>query len=243
MVVRRLSIVMPVLDEAPRIERALLALVSMRERGHEVIVVDGGSTDGTVDRARGLCDRVLASAPGRGRQMALGARHATGDAVVFLHADTELPAGGDLLIVEALARGAPWGRFDVCLSGGSCGLRLVERAMNLRSRLTGIATGDQAIFVRRDVLEAVGGVPEQALMEDIELSRRLLGVSRPVCLRDTVWTSSRRWEEGGMVRTILTMWALRAAYWSGVPARRLAAIYYPRRPQPRHHGRRSQDIL
>lgn len=239
----RLSIVMPVLNEAPGIERALLALQPLRARGHEVMVVDGGSGDDTVEHARGLCDRVLVSAPGRGRQMAIGARHATGDALVFLHADTELPADGDGLIGEALARGAPWGRFDVCLSGGSCWLRLVERAMNLRSRLTGIATGDQAIFVRRDVLEAVGGVPEQPLMEDIELSRRLLGVGRPACLRDTVWTSSRRWEEGGVARTILTMWALRAAYRLGVPARRLAAIYYPRGPQPPHRGRHTQDIL
>lgn len=234
---------MPVLHEAPGIERALLALQPLRGRGHEVIVVDGGSGDDTVDRARGLCDRLLVSGPGRGRQMAMGARHAVGDALIFLHGDTELPPDGDLLIAGALAGGATWGRFDVCLSGCGRGLRLVERAMNLRSRLTGIATGDQAVFVRRDVLEAVGGVPEQPLMEDIELSRRLLRVGQPACLRDTVWTSSRRWEEGGVVRTILTMWALRAAYWLGVPARRLAVIYYPRRPCPRHHGGRTQDIL
>ncbi len=239
----RLSIVMPVLNEAPGIERALLALHPLRGRGHEVIVVDGGSGDDTVGRARGLCDRLLVSGPGRGRQMAMGARHAVGDAVIFLHADTELPPDGDLLITGALAGGATWGRFDVCLSGGSWGLRVVERAMNLRSRLTGIATGDQAMFVRRDVLEAAGGVPEQSLMEDIELSRRLLGMGRPACLRDTVWTSSRRWEEGGLVRTVLTMWALRAAYRLGVPAHRLAAFYYPRWRQPRPYGGRTQDIL
>lgn len=234
---------MPVLHEAAGIERALLALQPLRERGHEVIVVDGGSGDDTVERARGFCDRLLMSRPGRGHQMAVGARHAAGDALIFLHADTELPPDGDLLITGAIAGGATWGRFDVCLSGGGRGLRLVERAMNLRSRLTGIATGDQAVFVRRDVLEAAGGVPAQPLMEDIELSRRLLAVGRPACLRDTVWTSSRRWEEGGLVRTILTMWALRAAYRLGVSAHRLAAIYYPRRRRPRPYGGRTQDIL
>ena len=241
----RLSIVVPVLNEAGGIERCLMALATLRAAGHEVVVVDGGSRDATAALARPLCDHLLVTAPGRGRQLAAGARRASGDVVVLLHADTELPPAADAAIAAAMADGFLWGRFDVRLDGRHRLLRLVERMMGLRSRLTGIATGDQAVFVRRAVLEAAGGVPEQPLMEDIELSRRLRAQGPPACLRATVWTSSRRWEEEGVLRTIATMWLLRLAYWAGVPAARLCRLYYPAAgggQGPRSGEDRPQDL-
>lgn len=234
---------MPVLDEAGRIRRALETLAPLRAAGHEVIVADGGSGDGTVELARGLCDRLLVTAPGRGRQLAAGARAAAGEVVVLLHADTELPPDAAEAITAALDGGHDWGRFDAVLSGRQPLLRLVERMMNLRSRLTGMATGDQAMFVRREVLERVGGVPEQPLMEDIELSRRLRRHGPPACLSRAVWTSSQRWERHGIVRTIVTMWGLRLGYWLGVPAVRLARIYYPSAPAAgTGRGERTQGL-
>lgn len=223
----RLSIVIPVLDEAPLIVEALTRLAPLRARGAEVIVADGGSTDGTLDLVDPLSSRLVRAPRGRAAQMNAGARIATGDLLVFLHADTQLPEGVDRILEQTQAHEAVWGRFDVRLSGAHPLLRLVETLMNLRSRLTGIATGDQAVFVRRQVFEHIGGFPQIPLMEDIALSKALKRIARPVCLRERVVTSSRRWEGKGTVRTILLMWLLRLRYFLGADPADLARIYYP----------------
>ena len=221
----RLSIIVPVLNEAATIREALEALAPLRARGHEVIVVDGGSDDGSASLAQPACDQLLVTPRGRALQMNSGALVASGDALLFLHADTRLPEGADALILAALAH-ASWGRFDVRIASPHPLLMLVACAMNLRSRLTGIATGDQAMFVRR---EAFCGFPELPLMEDIALSRRLKRRGRPACLRARVTTSARRWEARGVLRTILLMWRLRLLYALGARPQRLARDYADQR--------------
>jgi rSAM/selenodomain-associated transferase 2 len=220
-----LSIVVPVLNEAAGIAATLQALAPLRERGAEVIVVDGGSADDTPCRAAPWADRVLGSPRGRARQMNAGAAAARAPLLLFLHADTQLPDGADAVLHSAIAGGAAWGRFDVHIEGRPLLLRLVAPLMNLRSRLSGIATGDQAIFVRRDCFDRVGGFPDQPLMEDIELSRRLRALARPRCLRQRVRTSGRRWETQGVWRTIVLMWRLRWRYWRGESPQSLAEAY------------------
>ena len=214
---QRLSVVVPALNEAAGIRAALEALAPLRARGHEVIVVDGGSSDGTAQLAAGLCDRVLVSAPGRSIQMNTGARAASGDVLLFLHADTRLP-----LDIDAAVGNAVWGRFDVRIEGRHPLLPVVACAMNLRSRLTGIATGDQAIFVRRD---AFPGFPEIALMEDVAFCKAMKRRARPACLRAQVVTSGRRWESRGVLRTILLMWGLRLLYFFGARPESLIRYY------------------
>ncbi len=221
----RLSVILPVLDEAPGIEATLARLQGLRAQGHEVIVVDGGSQDDTAARSSPLADCVLVASRGRARQMNAGAAAARGDALLFLHADTALPEHAVPLVRAALRRRL-WGRFDVRIAGRPRMLRAVAAMMNLRSRLTGIATGDQAIFVSRAAFSAVGGYPDQPLMEDIELSRRLKRLGRPACLRERAVTSGRRWEAMGVGRAIMLMWRLRFDYWRGVPAARLASRYH-----------------
>ena len=226
----KLSVIVPTLNEADGIVPFLQALQVLRERGTEIILVDGGSMDGTPELARPFADQILASPCGRARQMNAGAAIARGRALLFLHADTCLPEHADRLILAAIddAPGsADWGRFDVLIEGRSPSLKLVSRMMNLRSRVSCIATGDQAIFVSRSAFSAVGGYLEQPLMEDIELSRRLKKIGPPACLRERVVTSGRRWEVNGVWRTILLMWRLRFEYWCGVPAARLACRYRP----------------
>ena len=219
-----LAIVVPMLDEAATLPALLVHLAGWRARGCEVVLVDGGSRDDSVEMARAAGFRVLIAERGRARQMNAGAQACGRALLLFLHADTRLPEAADAVVCAALAVQA-WGRFDVHIDGRPRMLRVVAALMNLRSRLSGIATGDQAIFVRREVFEAAGGFPDQPLMEDIELSRRLLRVSRPACLRARVRTSGRRWEQRGVWRTIALMWRLRWAYWRGVPAERLAEAY------------------
>lgn len=218
MVAERLSVVVPTLNEARGIRAALEALAPLRALGHEVIVVDGGSTDGTAELAAGLCDRILTAPRGRASQMNAGARVARGEMLLFLHADTRLPPGAAALVLNSPL----WGRFDVEIEGRHPLLRLVAWAMNLRSRLTGIATGDQAMFVRRD---AFPGFPEIALMEDVALSKVLKRRSPPACLRQKVLTSGRRWESHGVLRTIFLMWRLRLLYFVGVRPEALARKY------------------
>ncbi|MEY6433394.1 TIGR04283 family arsenosugar biosynthesis glycosyltransferase [Thioalkalicoccus limnaeus] len=220
----RLSILIPTLNEAEGIQGTLATLQGARRLGHEVLVVDGGSTDETVARATPLADGVIRATRGRAAQMNAGARAARGAALLFLHADTRLPATAVMAIQAALARAA-WGRFDVSIDGESPLLRVVAAMMNWRSRRTGIATGDQALFVTRAAFERVGGYPEIPLMEDIELSKALKRIGRPACLREQVVTSGRRWETHGVWRTILLMWSLRLAHWRGVPASELARRY------------------
>ena len=222
----RVSIIIPTLNEAAAIAQTLQPLQELRGRGHQVVVVDGGSTDVTLEIARPLADSVISSAPGRARQQNAGAQAAAGEVLLFLHADTLLPRDADDLLIDGLrARGRGWGRFDVRLSGRHLLLRVVERMMNLRSRVTGIATGDQAIFVRRDWFQRAGGFPEIRLMEDVALSHALRRMGPPLCLRERVVTSSRRWEQRGIARTILLMWRLRAAYALGADPARLAERY------------------
>ena len=222
----RLAIVVPVLDEEAAIAATLQSLSTLRARGAEVIVVDGGSRDRTVEIARPLCDRVIAAPRGRAAQMNAGGGAAHGDVLLFLHADTRLPEDADRLILDALAAGGcAWGRFDVRIEGRHPLFPVIAAMMNLRSRLTGIATGDQAMFVERSAFAAIGGFPDIALMEDIELSRRLKRLGRPLCLRPCISTSGRRWEKLGVVRTILTMWRLRLAYFFGAAPAKLAVSY------------------
>ena len=241
----RLSVVIPTLNEADNLGACLAGLADLRAAGHEVIVVDGGSTDGTSARAGGSVDRVLPSARGRAVQMNAGAGAAQGDALLFLHADTRLPAGADALVAAALSGGHRWGRFDVRLSGHRPVFRVIEWLMNVRSCVTGIATGDQALFVERALFDQAGGYPPIALMEDIAMSRRLKRMGgRPACVRVPAVTSSRRWERDGPLRTVLLMWRLRAAYALGADPASLAAIYYgatdgaprPARSRPRAKG-------
>jgi rSAM/selenodomain-associated transferase 2 len=220
-----LAVIVPPLNEAAGIAGALAAPAPLRERGHQVIVVDGGSTDATAELARPHCDRLLAAPRGRALQMNAGARAAQADALLFLHADTRLPPRADALILEGLRRHV-WGRFDVRIEGRHRLLGMVSCAMNLRSRLTGIATGDQAIFVRRD---AFPGFPEIPLMEDIVLSRAMKRRGPPACLRARAVTSGRRWESRGVLRTIVLMWRLRLLFALGVPPQRLARDYADQR--------------
>jgi rSAM/selenodomain-associated transferase 2 len=221
-----LSIIVPVLNEAASIVATLEALAPLHERGAEIVVVDGGSADGTVALATPLADRVIASERGRAAQMNAGAAVAGGDVLLFLHADTRLPPNADRLIIDGLAQsGRRWGRFDVTIEGAHPLLPFVAASMNARSRLTGIATGDQAMFVTREAFNAAGEFPEIALMEDITLARRLKRVSPPLCLRARVRTSGRRWESRGVLRTILLMWRLRLAYFLGAKPEELARRY------------------
>lgn len=221
-----LSIIIPVLNEGERIAATLDALAPMRALGVEVVVVDGGSRDATIQRARLRADKVMSAPRGRAPQMNAGAEKATGEILLFLHGDTQLPSDADHVLLNGLERsGRAWGRFDVRIDSKDPLLRMVAWMMNVRSRLTGIATGDQAIFVRRDAFESVGGFPEIPLMEDIALSKRLKRLSPPLCLRERVVTSGRRWERHGTLRTILLMWRLRLAYALGADPRRLARDY------------------
>lgn len=222
----RISVVIPTLNEAANIAATLEPLQALRAQGHEIIVADGGSTDATRECAMTLCDTLISTAQGRARQMNAGARAARGDVLWFLHADTRADAAAVAALLSALDRPhCEWGRFDVRLSGSRPLLRVVETLMNLRSRRTGIATGDQGLFVRRALFEQVGGFPDIPLMEDVALSRLLKRQAAPVCLRERLVTSSRRWERDGALRTILLMWRLRFAYWRGVSPERLAAQY------------------
>jgi rSAM/selenodomain-associated transferase 2 len=217
----KLSIVIPVLDEAALVGRTLQSLAPLRARGHEVIVADGGSADATREIAAPLADRVLAGARGRASQMNAGAAAATGDVLLFLHADTELPASADEEISGKMGSRA-WGRFDVSIEGDSPMLAVIAFFMNLRSRLTGIATGDQAIFVRRADFP---GFPEIALMEDVAFSKLMKRRSRPACLGARARTSGRLWERRGVLRTMILMWRLRLAYWRGAAPDELARRY------------------
>ncbi|MGB9392988.1 MAG: TIGR04283 family arsenosugar biosynthesis glycosyltransferase [Xanthobacteraceae bacterium] len=231
----RLSIVIPVLDEAAIIAATLQALAPLRARGAEVIVVDGGSSDGTVALARPLADRVIAGRRNRGAAMNSGAALGTGDVFIFLHADTTLPDRADQLIASAISRHTPdqcWGRFDLRIAGRHPLLALVARMINWRSRLTGIATGDQAIFVTREAFWSVGGFPDSPLMEDIALSRKLRRLCRPICITTPAVTSGRRWDYHGLWHTVVLMWRLRLAYYLGAEPARLALAYGRALPSP-----------
>jgi len=221
----RLSVIVPVLDEGPQALACVRNLAPLRAAGHEVILVDGGSRVLERDLLEPWVDRLLVTQAGRARQMNLGATEAQGEVFWFLHADTR-PEGDALAAIQAAqSTGPAWGRFDIRLDGSPRLLRLVERSMNLRSRWSGIATGDQGLFIHCELFRRVGGFPDQELMEDVEISSRLKRLQRPVALRQRLVTSSRRWERRGLLRTIALMWALRFAYWLGISPRRLATYY------------------
>jgi rSAM/selenodomain-associated transferase 2 len=227
---RGISVIVPALNEADGIVETLQALQEMHGRGLEIIVADGGSIDNTVELCTPLADRVIIAVTGRARQMQAGAASARGSVLWFLHADSRVPRDADRAIVTALGSGDHhWGRFDVRFLQAGLLLRVVAIFMNLRSHLTGIATGDQGIFVTRELFERVNGYPQIPLMEDIELSRRLKHHSRPACLHNELITSARRWQTQGTLRTILVMWSLRLAYFLGVSPARLAQFYKPYR--------------
>ena len=219
-----ISIIIPVLNEEHAITKLLQQLQLYRQVGHEVIVVDGGSNDNTVIKSKPLADHVISSPAGRAVQMNNGTLHATQEIFWFLHADTLVPNNAILHIEHALNE-HKWGRFNIKLSGSHILFRVIEKMMNIRSRITGIATGDQGIFVKKNSFERVGGYSNLPLMEDIDLSKKLRTISRPVCLSDTLITSSRRWEKNGILSTVLLMWRLRFLYWLGVSADRLASQY------------------
>src|SRR5262245_10164047 len=222
----RLSIIMPVLDEGEAFGKTLDALAELRALGVDIVVVDGGSRDATVQRARMRVDRVVLGLRGRAMQMNEGAAKAAGDVLLFLHSDTRLPPEADHLVLDGLARsGLAWGRFDVTIEGRHPLLKLAGWLMNLGSRLTGIATGEQAMFVEKDAFVAAGGFPPIALMEDVALCKRLKRVSKPLYLRQRAVTSGRRFEQDGVLRTILMMWRLRLAFHFGADPAELARRY------------------
>ncbi|MBI3795739.1 MAG: TIGR04283 family arsenosugar biosynthesis glycosyltransferase [Deltaproteobacteria bacterium] len=218
------SVIIPTLNEAEGIAQVI---TRVRQAGEcQLIVVDGGSSDETLEIAHCHADVVLSSPRGRARQMNVGAQVATGTVLLFLHADTVLPQRFPTLLALALADPeVVGGRFDVRLDASGWPFRMIETMMNFRSRLTRISTGDQAIFVRRETFLAVGGYPEVELMEDLELSRKLKRMGKIACLRTKVVTSARRWQRDGMLKTIVLMWTLRLGHSLGVPPERLKGFY------------------
>lgn len=222
----QISVIIPTLNEATNICALLRVLQPLRERGHEVIVVDADSEDHTATLAQPLADRVIQAPRGRATQMAAGAEQAQGEILWFLHADVIPPGDADQTILQSLDRSdRVWGRFDVSLVGTHPLLTIVARMMNLRSRITGIATGDQGIYLRRSALHTIGGLPAIPLMEDVQLSILLKRLSIPLCNNDIIMVSGRRWEQRGVLRTILLMWLLRLSYALGASPERLARLY------------------
>ncbi len=222
----RFSIIIPTLNESSNLCYALEQLLDSIEclSEVEIMISDGGSSDDTIQLATQYPVKLINAAKGRARQMNAGAQHSTGDWLVFLHADTRLPDNWMALIARTEST---WGRFDIRLSGSHWMLRIIEKAINLRSRKTSIATGDQALFFQRDFFNQLGGFPDIPLMEDIAMSSQARKISTPACIRQVAITSSRRWEQNGILRTILLMWMIRFAYWLGIKPDTLRRIYYP----------------
>ena len=224
----QLSVIVICLNEGAAITRTLAPLDAWRKRGAEVIVVDGSSHDDTVLKASPHASRLVVVSAGRATQLNAGAAVAEGQTLLFLHADTLTPNDADLLIGSSIAQTdnpLAWGRFDVRIEGQSRWLLVIAFMMNWRSRITGIATGDQGLFMTRAAFDAVGGFADQPLMEDIEITQRLRRLTRPICLPQKVTTSGRRWETRGVWRTIVLMWSLRWRYWRGESATSLAKDY------------------
>lgn len=219
-----LSIIVPVYNEAAQAEKLIRRLRLLNDGlVADIIIVDGGSSDNTVERLSEHF-KVIGSEKGRANQMNAGAHQAKGTWLMFVHADTEISPGHIEYAVSSAAL-RKWGRFDIQLSGAGFSFRMIEQFINWRSRLTGIATGDQCIFVRKKVFDELGGFKNIPLMEDVEICKRLKKLGKPACLKKRVTTSSRRWEAYGTVKTVLLMWKLRYLYWRGVPPEELAKLY------------------
>ena len=219
-----ISIIIPAFNEADNIVATLQPLQPLRQQGHEIVIADGGSDDATIELARPLADHLINTPKGRARQMNAGAHQSSGEVLLFLHADTLLPGNAVALIQQSL-QSKQWGRFDVRLTGQQPLLRAVELLMNWRSQLSGIATGDQAIFIKHELFEHIGGYADIPLMEDIAISKVLNQHGRPACIKTRLTTSSRRWEQNGIIKTILLMWRLRLAYFFGAKPEQLARLY------------------
>ena len=236
------SIIIPVLNEADNLPLLFDNINKLNPNPQQVILVDGGSNDDSIGIIRSFINELMLdndrkidwqmteSKAGRALQMNTGAALATGEVLLFLHADTQLPLHAIDSVSEAMKR-AEWGRFDVQIASRQPTLRLVSQMINWRSRLSGIATGDQAIFISQSLFERIGSYPNQALMEDIELckqlkGKQLKGMAKPACLKSKVITSARRWQQHGTWRTIILMWHLRFDYWRGVSADNIKARYY-----------------
>lgn len=219
-----ISIIVPVLNEEKKLPDLLSHLQVYREQGHELIIVDGGSSDNSLMLAQTSADNVIVSRKGRAIQMNSGASVAKGEVLLFLHSDTFLPETA-LNTIANFVMDSFWGRFDVRLSSNKFIFRIIESFINIRSRLTSINTGDQAIFIESQLFKAVGGFPEIALMEDVAISKKLKSIVLPICLKQKVITSSRRWEKRGVVATVLLMWKLRLYYFFGVSPDRLNQLY------------------
>ncbi|WP_339462162.1 TIGR04283 family arsenosugar biosynthesis glycosyltransferase [Pseudomonas sp. EA_105y_Pfl2_R69] len=220
-----LSVIIPARNEAQALPLLLADLAALREAGAELLLVDGGSSDASLELAAGHVDQLLSCAAGRSRQMNAGAAAAAGDYLWFVHADTRVSPEAIRHLLDVLIERPLWGRFDVRLSARGPMFRLIGGMISLRSRLSGIASGDQGIFVARATFEALGGYADIPLMEDLELCRRLKRLAWPCCLRPALTTSSRRWEQQGIWRTLLLMWRLRLAYYCGVSPEKLARQY------------------
>lgn len=220
-----ISIIIPTLNEEQSIVKCLTALKPYRDYC-EIIVVDGGSVDNTKPLAKPLCDKLISSAKGRAVQMNAGAENTEGDVLIFLHADTFLPEQALYKIAQNINQHQQWGRFDIKLSGNHPMLKVIAWLMNYRSRLTGIATGDQVIFLTKQLFESVGQYPVITLMEDIALCKKLKQISPPICLKAKVISSGRRWEQFGVFKTILLMWSLRLRYFLGEDPQILAYLYH-----------------
>ncbi|MEM7207373.1 MAG: TIGR04283 family arsenosugar biosynthesis glycosyltransferase [Pseudomonadota bacterium] len=224
----RISLIVPTLNEATRIGTFLDCVQAMRERDVEVVLVDGGSSDDTCEQVKTRVDLLIQTAPGRGAQMRAGAARASGEILWFVHVDSQLPPNADQFVRQSINdRVIAWGYFNVRLHPTGWLLRCVEVAMNARVQLSNVATGDQGIFVTRTLYEKVGGMPDISLMEDVKLSKRLRDVVKPIRISESITTSSRRWRQHGVLRTIAKMWWLRFLYFIGVPPSRLARYYRP----------------
>jgi len=232
----KLSIIIPILNEADNLTKLVAHIIRLNPTPQQVILVDGGSVDDSVTVAKEMLKsteiaqsaidwHIIESTVGRAQQMNAGAMLATGDMLLFLHADTELPADAIDSVQQAIAQ-YDWGRFDVRLDSHEPLLKIVGFMINQRSRLMGIATGDQAIFIKKSLFGRMHGYPDQPLMEDIELCKRLKKIARPACLKTKVTTSARRWQQHGTWRTIFLMWQLRFDYWRGVSPSVLKQRYY-----------------
>jgi len=220
-----ISILVPSFNEAAVLPEQLPMFEALAEHA-EVIFCDGGSSDGSWEMLQATGFHCVQSAAGRALQMNTAAKYATGDVLLFVHIDTHLGAEHLRAMQHGMHdKSVVGGRFDVRLSGEHPMFRVIESMINLRSRWSKISTGDQCQFVQRDVFEKIGGFPHQALMEDVEFSKRLKSMGKITCLREVVETSSRRWEKNGIFKTIGLMWKLRFLYWRGVSAERLAKMY------------------